>query len=203
MKFRLCTLNDVPDLMRLYSEYLEDRPETQVPYPLTDDLTVEEFGRVLTVKLAESAGQQSQNVPMNWFMVGASTAKRNQPDDGTTRGNKIKGFLAIGIRPRFFANPKLIADFELMVVDRRFQRRGIARKMTQLGAQLAWQRGAQVLECSWAPGTVAAELWPAIGLRPYQVTGAYVINNPGHEDDWQPRPPEGGIWRVPEKATTE
>jgi hypothetical protein len=88
-----------------------------------------------------------------------------------------------------------------MIVDAKFRRRGLARKITQLACAMLWQKGAQALECSWTTGSHSGEMWQTIvGVRPYETIGVYALNAPGTDDDWKPVPAEQGIWLDP---TTE
>lgn len=172
MRFRYLTMGDIPECVRLFSEMQAEQRDTEPRYPQVTDHTGEEFMLALARQLVAN--------PPNWFGVAGvvgSTVRDNPDGSKQVYGGKVKGFLTVSLNERAVGDPKLSAFCELLVVDEKFRRRDVARKLAHIGAVECARRGAQVLECSWNPNSLAAELGEKFGFRPYRVLAAFTTED--------------------------
>jgi len=171
MRFRKLQITDVPDVARLYGEYLEDRLPDECPYPYQDERSIDEFSLGLVRQLTGNP---------HWFgFVAVVGSKIVQDPQGQKHvvGGKAKGIIAVNLTERPIGEPKRLAFIELAVVDRKFRRRGILRRLAQLCFIEGQRRGVETFEAAWTPGSKGEEFWPAVGLRPYRVLGAYILKD--------------------------
>lgn len=169
MRFRLLTMSDIPEIVKLYEQLqAEQRPE-ELPYPLHSDQAVNEFTGTIAHQLALNT--------QGWFGIAGVVGSTIKADDAGGKyvvGGKTKALITLSLSQRTIGAPKNIAFIEMIVVDPKLRKRDVGRKLVQLAAVEAAKRGAQVLEGSWNPNSLGSEMWPQYGLRPYRVLGAYV-----------------------------
>jgi hypothetical protein len=168
MRFRYMQMSDIPEAVKLYQQSLEDKPEEEIAYPAMGERSVEEFTISLASQLISNA---------NWFAicgVVGSTLKEDAQGVKHVVGGKVKAFISVSLSQRTVGSPKNISFTELLVVDRQFRTRDIARKLVQLMAIESAQRGAHVLEAAWTPGSIGSKIWERLGCVPYRVLGAWI-----------------------------
>ena len=169
MRFRFLTMADLPDLERLYLEYLEQRGPDELPYPIHDDTSGAEF----TLAVA----RQLLGNPAFWYcIVGVmgSTVTQDANGEKVVVGGRPKGFIMVNMSERPIGHPKKVAFIELLVVDRKFQQKDVGRKLAHLAWVECLKRGAQVLEAAYSPNSLGEKLWPQYGAVPYRILAAYV-----------------------------
>ncbi len=175
MRFRYIQLQDIPEVGKLYTQLLEDKREEELNYPITGPQDANDFMLSITKQLIANP---------SWFaIVGVVGSKLTEDHQGVKHvvGGKCKALIAVSMTERSVGYPKQIGFVELLVVDREFRKRDIGRKLIHTMAVEASQRGAQVLECAWNPGSLGEQLWTDAGVKPYRTLGAWIL------DDGTPR----------------
>jgi ribosomal protein S18 acetylase RimI-like enzyme len=175
MRFRYMQLSDIPEAGKLYTQLQEDHRPEELNYPNIGPQDPNEFMLSLARQLIGNPA---------WFsIVGVVGSKIMEDAQGVKHviGGKAKAIIAVSLTQRTVGNPKDIAFFELMIVDREFRKHDIGRKLTHAAVVESSHRGAQALECAWNPGSLGEQLWTAAGIRPYRVLGAWV------DEDGNPR----------------
>lgn len=162
MKYRPMTIGDIPSIVGLYESHVR---ELNQPYPALGPEPDADFARYLMWQMVE-------NQLKNWFaVVAVAGAERH---GGKFVGGVPQGVISCVLNARLLEHPQLSGYVEFLAVTPGLRRKGVARKLVQIAARMLFDRGAAVLECAWAPGTLAAELWESMGVRPYRVVGAWV-----------------------------
>lgn len=162
MRFRLAALDDIPAMTALYRQFLD---ANEGPYPdhQDRDVSAQEFAQMAVVQMMSNP---------QWFcvvgVVGATL------DGQRVVGGKPKAMITWVLAQRLLGRPKTFGYCEHLIVDRQFIARGHARKLLQVSARLARERGAAVLECAWKYGSEAGEIWQVLGVRPFLVQGAWI-----------------------------
>lgn len=182
MRFRPLQMSDLPDITRLYTEYLEESSEV---YPNTNERSAEEYIFSLYNALV--------NNPNFFCIVGVVDGRVHEDAQGNkhTIGGRAKAYVQGSLIQRPLGEPKIIGLIDLVIVDSKFRKHSIARALIQRAATQIAQRGAQVLECAWTPGSLGEEIALAAGMKPYRTLGAWVT------DDGTPR---GDMPMVKEKT---
>lgn len=169
MRFRLLQLGDLPEVVRLYGEYLDGREPTETPYPNNDDPeTLEEFNVSVARQLLANP---------HWFCIAGVVGSKYQTDAAGVKqvlGGKVKAFIMVQMSERTVGKPKHMAFIELLVVDPRLRKRDVGRKLVHLMAFEAQRRGAEVIELAYSPGSLGAKMWPTYGAVPYRILAAYI-----------------------------
>jgi len=147
---------DVPAMSRLYAQYITHKTAV---YPKVGEQPTLDFAKVAMQQLAFNP---------NWFCVVAV--------DGRER---VWGFGAAFVSDRPLSRPSPYGFCELIVVDEKGRERGIGERILMALNGVALARGAQVIECSYQPGTTNARIWEAAGFVPYTVMAAYIDPNTG------------------------
>jgi hypothetical protein len=171
MRFRYMQMSDIPDAVRLYEQMLAERGPEEIPYPQTTEKTVEEFTLSLATQMIGNP---------NWFCIcGVVGSKIREDETGAKHvlGGKVKAFIMVSLNTRSVGSPRNISFTELLVVDTQFRNHDIARKLVQLMAVESAQRGAQVLEAAWTPGSVGSKIWERLGCVPYRVLGGWITKD--------------------------
>ena len=168
MRFRFMQMGDIPAAVRLYEQMLDERPDEEIHYPQTNEQSVEQFTLSLATQLIGNP---------NWFCIcGVVGSKIREDETGAKNviGGKVKAFISVALNTRSVGTPRNISFTELLVVDKEFRNHDIARKLVQLMAVESVQRGAQVLEAAWTPGSIGSKIWERLGCVPYRVLGAWI-----------------------------
>ncbi len=171
MRFRYMQMSDIPAVVKLYEQMLDERTEEEIHYPHTDERSVEEFTLSLASQLIGSP---------NWFGIcGVVGSKLREDAQGAKHviGGKAKAFICVNLNQRTVGAPKIISFTELLCVDKEFRKHDIARKLVQLMAVESAQRGAHVLEAAWTPGSMGSKIWERLGCVPYRVLGAWITTD--------------------------
>jgi len=171
MRFRYMQMSDIPEVVKLYEQMLDERPPEEIKYPNVDERTVEEFTLSLASQLIGSP---------NWFGIcGVVGSKLREDAQGAKHviGGKTKAFICVNLNQRTVGTPKIISFTELLCVDQQFRKHDIARKLVQLMAVESAQRGAHVLEAAWTPGSIGSKIWERLGCVPYRVLGAWITTD--------------------------
>ena len=165
MRFRLAIPEDIPDLCKLYQQYLDHQT---APYP--------QHSATPTVDFAMTAMQQMLLNPTWFCVVGVAGSTM---DGDVVRGGRAKAFGCTFVAERPLSKPSPYAFCELVVVDERVREKGIARKLCAIMSRMAIDRGAKAIECSYRPGSMQGKIWEAAGFVPYTVTAALIEPNTG------------------------
>lgn len=171
MRFRYMEFNDITEAARLWAEMHHEAAPEELHYPITDDKSAGDFSVSLARQLL---GNQA------WFAIcGVVGSKIEEDAQGVKHvvGGKVKAYIAVSMTERTIGYPRNVAFIELLVVDKQCRKKDIGRKLVHLMAVEASQRGANVIEGAWNPGSLGEKLWPGYGLRPYRVLGAYVLED--------------------------
>ena len=162
MRFRLATPADIPDCTRLYQAYLDGHG----PYPQTGDEPLKDFATVLLYQMLQS--------PQTFTVVGVVSSTIDS--DGVVHGGRAKAMSICYVAERPLGRPSPRGFCELLVVDPKFQGKKIGRMLVQVIAREMVRRGALVLECGYAPGSLAEQLWTQMGCEPYSVQASWTLN---------------------------
>lgn len=164
-------MSDIPEVVRLYEQHLADRQPDEINYPQSTEKAVEEFTLSLATQLIGNP---------NWFGIcGVVGSKIKEDETGAKHviGGKTKAFISVALNQRSVGSPRNISFTELLVVDKQFRGHDVARKLVQLMAVESAQRGAQVLEAAWTPGSIGSKIWERLGCVPYRVLGAWITTD--------------------------
>jgi ribosomal protein S18 acetylase RimI-like enzyme len=165
MRFRLAQIVDVPELTRMYVDYMR---ESQPVYPVQgDDDTV----------ASEWAAHQLQNLignPSYFCIVGVVQSKI---ENNTVVGGKPKAMMTVFLTIRPIGFPKEIGFCEMLWVDPKYRNRGHTKRLAIIASRYAFARGAKVLETSWRTGSQVGEFWQKAGMRSYQEYGAWILED--------------------------
>lgn len=167
MRFRQLQMSDLPDITRLYTEYLEESAEV---YPHVNERSGEEYIFSLYNALI--------NNPNFFCIVGVVDGRVHEDAQGIkhTVGGRVKAYIQGSLIQRPLGEPKVIGLIDLVIVDQKFRRHSIARALIQRAATEIAKRGAQVLECAWTPGSLGEQIAMAAGMKPYRTLGAWITD---------------------------
>ena len=168
MRFRSLQMSDLPDITRLYQEYLDQSNEV---YPHTSPRTSEEY--------IFSLYNSVVNNPNFFCIVGVVDSRIYEDAQGVKHviGGRAKAYLQGQFVQRGIGEPKVIGLADCVIVDSKFRNHNIARTLIQRAATEIAQRGAQVLECAWTPGSLGEEIALKAGMKPYRVLGAWIMDD--------------------------
>lgn len=169
MRYRLGGPLDIPAMMELYLQFLRGKNTVYPHNEKGSHKDGEEYA--MSVLL----GMMNQDPRVSYFsVVGVVGSTLNGEQ---VVGGKPKAMISVTVSQRMVGGPKKYAFCDLLVVDEKLQRRGHAAKLVLIACREAFARGAEVFETSWSYGSPIGRVWEAVGMRPYHVSAAWILED--------------------------